>query len=159
MSDEDAATCQILLFSFPHHIAHAPDCVDQTSLTIFFKFLAKIADIDIQHIALATKVIIPNLIEDHFTGHHLPGMAHEEFQQVIFFCSQFNFAISTDSLPGAAIQFEVSEFKGPSPGQQRCGAAKPESGPAILQSQMVSPHNHQRPHPDPAPDPGWCLWR
>ena len=81
--------------------------MDQTGFTGGFSFLTQIADIDLDDVALAAEVVLPDSIENHLTRKDLARMQHQQFEQHIFLGGQLNDALAANGLTRSRIEFQV----------------------------------------------------
>jgi hypothetical protein len=50
----------------------------------FIDFRAQARDVDVNHISLRVKMVIPHIFQQHSSRHNLAGMLHQVFQQAKF---------------------------------------------------------------------------
>ncbi len=79
---------------FAEDIARAAHRLDDTMLSVGLDFLAQVAHIDLDNIALAAEVIAPDAVVDHLAGENLVGVAHKEVEQIVLFCGEFNATVA-----------------------------------------------------------------
>ena len=69
------------VYSARKRIAGAAHGVQQRPGEAFIDLLPQPAHMHVDDVGLRVEVIVPDILEQHRAGHHLTGVAHEEFEQ------------------------------------------------------------------------------
>src|SRR3972149_8443418 len=70
-----------LRLRFPKDVAYSSDGVNDLRVGFGSNLFPQPAHQHIHHVRLRLKVVSPNMFQNHGFGNHLPGMAHEGFEQ------------------------------------------------------------------------------
>src|SRR5712692_8168213 len=66
----------------PENVAYAAQGLDDARGATVLQLLPQVADVYVDHVAGGAKVEAPDGVHDPLAGEHLPGIAHEQLQQV-----------------------------------------------------------------------------
>jgi hypothetical protein len=93
------ATCQQVEASFfAQNITDAAHGMDQTRFAVRLEFLAQIADVHFDDVALTAEVVAPYAVVDDIASEDLLRMAHEQFEQIVLFGSEIDPSVANGNL-------------------------------------------------------------
>src|SRR5258708_11604046 len=107
---------------FGQDITATAHCMQQPRLALGFGFLAQVTHINLNDVALAAKVVVPDAIKDQIAGQDLAWIAHEQFEQFILFSRQVNWTLRTQRTMSSSVQFEIANVQDFGP---RCRQSAP----------------------------------
>src|SRR5512143_154869 len=69
------------LRTFSNNITRSADGVNQLGLEILVHFVPQSADPRVNDVGMRIEIVVPDMLHDHGPGNHLPGIAHEVFEE------------------------------------------------------------------------------
>src|SRR5260370_38343653 len=93
---------------FPQRITIASDRLDQASPSVCLELLAQMTNVHFQHVAVDLGVVSPDAFQDLLPAQYLPGVAHEQHQEIVLLGGQFYPTPGPANFPGRLIEFQVS---------------------------------------------------
>src|SRR5215471_6442542 len=106
-------------------VASAADGQQRAAAERAVDLAPEVARVDLDHVGIDRVVSVPDVLEQGGLGHHLPGPAHQVFQQRELPRGQLDFGLAAAHLPGTWVEGQVAglQLGRPWPG------TAPEQGP------------------------------
>ena len=72
---------------------------------------AKTADVNVDDVGLRIEMVVPHRLEQHGSRHHLPGVAHQVFEDAELARLQIDPAAGANDGPGEEVQLQIGELQ------------------------------------------------
>src|SRR3990172_1286379 len=89
-------------------VSHASDGVDEVRLAVRVQLLAQVAHVDLDRVRLNIEIISPDLLEERFLVHYLPGVPRQVFQELEFAGGQGYVTCSAGDLAAGGLHYQVA---------------------------------------------------
>src|SRR4030042_812002 len=96
------------IFVAPEYIPHPSDGMNKLLRGVHIYLAAQVVDIDIDDVGHGVKVVVPHVFRNHGPRHHPIGMAHEIFEQGIFFGREIDLLAASAHRMGDGVQDQIS---------------------------------------------------
>ena len=80
---------------------------DQRREARWIDLFAQTADVHVDQVGAGVEVITPDFLEDHHAREDLPGVTHQEFQQLVFGGQQAQRLLGAAGFAADQVEFEV----------------------------------------------------
>ena len=97
------------LEGFGNDITRASNSANQRHLARRIDFFAQATDVHIDQVGARVEVIAPDFLENHHPREDLPGVAHQEFQQLVLGGQQAQLLLAAAGFAGNQVEFEVRD--------------------------------------------------
>jgi len=97
---------------FSNDITGASHRADQRREARWVDLFAQTADVHVDQVGTRVEVIAPDFLEDHHSRQNLPGIAHQEFQQLVFGGQQAQGLIGAAGFAADQVQFQIGHAQG-----------------------------------------------
>src|SRR5215472_671104 len=110
-------------------VARAADGLQRPAAERAVDLAPQVARVDLDHVGIHRVVGVPDVLEQGGLGHHLPGPAHQVFEQGELPRRQLDRGLAAAYLPGARVEGEVAglQLDRPWPGATAQQGAQPRS--------------------------------
>src|SRR5579875_1037912 len=93
----------------PEDVARPAYRLDESGLAALLELVPEVADIDLEHVGIAPKIVSPDLLEDHIPREHLAGMPHKEGEEFVLLGCQLDDPIPAHRFPARRIKLEIAK--------------------------------------------------
>src|SRR6266702_3888987 len=100
---------RISTYTVTDHVPRAADRVQQRPLETLVDLRAQPRNVHVDHVGLRIEMIVPDVLQQHGTRHHLTGMLHQIFEQAEFARLECQFVLAAGDAMGEPVELEIAD--------------------------------------------------